>query len=121
MRNKLLARVTLPHQDTRNPAPLSQHHRLALIRRLVTDEDIPLLTRVAAILMLLYAQPLTRILRLTVDETVRSASGSANHPHRSQIPSLDCCNSTSSSGSTSPPLPTPRHAGCSLAGVAANP
>ncbi|MCI2421123.1 hypothetical protein MOQ72_27135 [Saccharopolyspora sp. K220] len=70
MRNKLLARVTIPHQDTRNPAPLSQHHRLALIRRLVTDEDIPLLTRVVAILMLLYAQPLTRVLRLTVDDVL---------------------------------------------------
>lgn len=70
MRNKLLARVTIPHQDTRNPVPLSQHQRLALIRRLLTEEDIPLLTRVAAILMLLYAQPLTRILRLTTDDVL---------------------------------------------------
>jgi hypothetical protein len=38
-------------------------------RSSLTDDDIPLLTRVAATLMLLYAQPLTRILRLT--STVR--------------------------------------------------
>ncbi len=55
MRNKLLVRVTIPHQDTRNPTSLSQHDRIALIRRLVTDEDIPLLARV---------------LRLTVDEVL---------------------------------------------------
>jgi len=62
--------VTIPHQHTRNPAPVSQRQRLATIRTLLTDEDIPLLTRVAAILMLLYAQPLTRILRLTIDDVL---------------------------------------------------
>jgi len=62
--------VTIPHQDTRNPGPLSQHQRIALIRRLLTDEDISLLTRVVAIFMLLYAQPLTHVLRLTVDDVL---------------------------------------------------
>lgn len=41
------------------------------IRGLVDNEEIPLLTRVAAMLMLLYAQPLTRILRLTIDDIVQ--------------------------------------------------
>ncbi len=68
MSNKLLRRVTIPHQDTRNPMPVSQQQRLRVIRRLLTDEDMPLLTRVAAVLMLLYAQPLTRILRLRLDD-----------------------------------------------------
>jgi hypothetical protein len=45
---------------TTNPAPISQQQRLATLRRLLTDEQIPLLTRVAATLVLLYAQPLTR-------------------------------------------------------------
>jgi hypothetical protein len=68
MRNKLLSPVTIPHQDTANPAPISQRQRLNVLRRLLTDDDIPLLTRVFAMLMMLYAQPLTRILRLTVDD-----------------------------------------------------
>jgi hypothetical protein len=68
MRNKLLVTVMIPHQDTGNPTPLSQQQRLATIRRLLTDDDIELLTRVAAVLMLLYAQPLTRILRLSIDD-----------------------------------------------------
>lgn len=70
MHNRLLATVEIPTRDTRNPAPVSQHQRLATIRRLLTDDDIPLLTRVAALLMLLYAQPLTRVLRLTIDDVL---------------------------------------------------
>ncbi|MGH3719818.1 MAG: hypothetical protein ACRDRI_13470 [Pseudonocardiaceae bacterium] len=70
MRNKLLAHVRIPHQDTRRPAPISQPQRLATIRRLLTTDDLPLLTRVAATLMLLYAQPLTRITRLRIDDVL---------------------------------------------------
>ncbi|MGI8312726.1 hypothetical protein [Saccharopolyspora hattusasensis] len=61
---------TYPHQKTTNPAPIGQRQRLAMVGRALTDDGIPLLTRVAAILMLLYAQPLTRILRLTVDDVL---------------------------------------------------
>ena len=70
MANKLLPRLAVPHQDTANPAPISQKQRLDLLRRLLTDEEPELLTRVAAIVMLLYAQPLTRILSLTLDDVV---------------------------------------------------
>ena len=35
---------------------------------MLTSEETELITRVAAVLMLLYAQPLTRILRLTLDD-----------------------------------------------------
>lgn len=71
MHNRLLTRVTIPHQHTSNPSPVSQQQRLAVIRRLLTDDDLPLLTRIAAMLMLLDAQPLTRILRLTLDDIVQ--------------------------------------------------
>jgi site-specific recombinase XerD len=71
MRAKLLPRATIPHQPTTNPAPISQHQRLAVLRRLLTEQEIPLLTRVAALLVLLFAQPLTRILRLTTDDVSR--------------------------------------------------
>jgi hypothetical protein len=70
MSNKLLITVTIPHRSTVNPAPLGQHQRLAVIHTLLTDETIPLLSRVAALLMLLYAQPLTRILKLALDDVV---------------------------------------------------
>jgi hypothetical protein len=56
--------------ETRSPAPISQRQRLDLIRRLVIDDAIELPTRVAALLMLLYAQPLTRILRLTTGDVL---------------------------------------------------
>jgi hypothetical protein len=52
-------------------APISQKQRLDLLRRLLTDEKPELLTRVAAIVMLLYAQPLTRILSLTLDDVIQ--------------------------------------------------
>jgi len=70
MSSKLLPPVTVPHQDTANPAPISQRQRLDLLQRLLTDEETDLLTRVAAVLMLLYAQPLTRMLRLTLGDVL---------------------------------------------------
>jgi hypothetical protein len=70
MSNKILPRLAVPHQDTANPAPISQRQRLDLLQRLLTDEGIALLTRIAAVLMLLYAQPLTRILSLTIDDVL---------------------------------------------------
>ena len=70
MSNKLLPRLAIPHQDTANPAPISQKQRLDLLQRLLTEEETALLTRAAAVLMLLYAQPLTRILRLTTDDVL---------------------------------------------------
>jgi hypothetical protein len=47
---------------------MTQAERLDLIRACMSNEDTPIDLRVAVILMLLYAQPLTRILRLTVDD-----------------------------------------------------
>ena len=74
MGSKLMARLAVPHQDTANPAPISQRQRLDLLQRLLTGEDADLLTRVAAVLMLLYAQPLTRIMRLTLDDVLCDGS-----------------------------------------------
>ena len=62
--------TALGRRNTANPAPISQKQRLDLLQRLLTDEAIALLTRAAAVLMLLYAQPLTRILRLTIDDVL---------------------------------------------------
>lgn len=51
--------------------PISQHRRLALTGRALTDESIALRTRVAACLLLLFAQPITRIVKLTIDDVLR--------------------------------------------------
>jgi hypothetical protein len=45
-------------------AALTQQQRLALLRRFLTDTRAPVAARAAACLLLLYAQPLTRIHRL---------------------------------------------------------
>ncbi|UGY92766.1 hypothetical protein [Streptomyces gobiensis] len=70
MRSKHMLALTVPHRSTSNPAPIAQHQRLALLRQAVNREDVPLQDRVAAMLVLLYAQPLTRIARLTTDDVL---------------------------------------------------
>ncbi|MEU9485723.1 hypothetical protein AB0D83_19000 [Streptomyces decoyicus] len=47
-------------------APPDHHRRLAVLRRVLHDETLPLRTRTAAALVLLYAQPVSRIVRLII-------------------------------------------------------
>ncbi|WP_236653718.1 hypothetical protein [Streptacidiphilus melanogenes] len=54
---------------SRRPA-LSEDERLAALGRLLTDTDTPMRLRVAGVIVLLYAQPLTRIVQLTVDDVL---------------------------------------------------
>jgi hypothetical protein len=56
-------------------APITQARRLVLLRRILTDERPALRSRVAACLVLLYAQPIKRIVRLSVDNIVRDGEG----------------------------------------------
>jgi integrase len=59
-------RVTArPHGTAR---PITQNDRLALIRRLAEDDALGLRDRVVALLILLYAQPVTKIIRLTTSD-----------------------------------------------------
>ena len=119
-----MPRLTVPHQDTANPAPISQRQRLDLLRRLLTDEEPELLTRIAAILTPLYAQPLTRILSLTLDDiasndgqvTIRLGDPPAPVPE----PFASLLRRHAASGAASPPPPTPTPAGCSPAAAAGN-
>mgnify|MGYP001088030290 CR=1 FL=1 len=71
MRSKHMPKVTVPHRSTSKPAPLAQHQRLTLLRQTVNRDDILLRDRVAAALVLLHAQPLTRIARLTIDDVLQ--------------------------------------------------
>jgi hypothetical protein len=70
MNNRRMPRLTLPAQQATKGERLSQHRRLELIRRAATDHRIPIPVRVAACLMLLYAQPVSRLLRLTIDDVL---------------------------------------------------
>ena len=75
MRAGHLPRLTLAPLPVRRVAPLTQHRRLELLGQLLTDDHKPLRSRVAACLMLLFAQPATRIVRLTIDDITRAADG----------------------------------------------
>jgi hypothetical protein len=71
IRSKHAPTLVIPHRSTSNPAPIAQHQRLTLLRQTLSREDIPLQDRVAAALVLLYAQPITRITRLTTDDVLQ--------------------------------------------------
>ena len=71
MANGHSPRLSLPKLQVRLAAPITQARRLVLLRRVLTDERPALRSRVAACLVLLYAQPISRIVRLSVDDIVR--------------------------------------------------
>ncbi|MGK5551978.1 hypothetical protein ACSNOI_10225 [Actinomadura kijaniata] len=78
--------------------PLSQDRRLTLLRRLLTDPTIALRTRIAACLVLLYAQPVSRLVRLTVHDILQRDGQAAlrlgaTRPLRSPSRSLRCSSS----------------------------
>jgi hypothetical protein len=75
MDQQLMRRVFIKRIRAENPAPISQSIRLKMIRDLLTGEDYPLFARVVSLLVLLYAQPLTRIVQLRVDDIPREEDG----------------------------------------------
>ncbi|GGJ71893.1 hypothetical protein GCM10010121_098110 [Streptomyces brasiliensis] len=70
MDHHVMPRLKIPVIRTENPAPISQHGRITLIRRVLTSDDLPQAERVAAALVLLYAQPIRRLVRLTVHDVL---------------------------------------------------
>ncbi|MYW03000.1 hypothetical protein GT354_32970, partial [Streptomyces sp. SID3343] len=54
---------------SRRPA-LSEDQRLDVLGRLLTDPETPMRLRVAGVIVILYAQPLTRLVQLTVDDVL---------------------------------------------------
>jgi hypothetical protein len=65
----------LPQLRFNKGEAITQHRRLALLRRYLTEEDAPARIRAIACLMLLYAQPLSRVLRLTTSDITRDDDG----------------------------------------------
>ena len=55
--------------------PISQQQRIALLRRYALTDQDPLRVRAAACLMLLYAQPLSRVLRLVLADLDQQPGG----------------------------------------------
>ncbi|MFJ9523510.1 hypothetical protein ACIRPK_35425 [Kitasatospora sp. NPDC101801] len=70
MDTQRMPRLAIPYQATANPLPLGQHQRLTALRCVLGNETAPLRVRVAAGLVLLFAQPLTRVVRLTTGDVL---------------------------------------------------
>ncbi len=66
MTSRLTGRFRLPAAVIRQAAPLPDHERAGQPGRLLTGHDLPLRTRVTAAIVLLDAQPLSRVVRLTL-------------------------------------------------------
>jgi hypothetical protein len=73
--NHIPGHLDIPRQAPSAGQAITQAHRLALLRRFATDPAIAIRPRAAACLMLLYAQPLTRILRLATTDLTRDPDG----------------------------------------------
>ncbi len=67
--------LDIPRQQPYTGQVITQQRRLDLLRRFATSTAIPIKPRAAACLMLLYAQPLSRILRLTTAGLSRDEDG----------------------------------------------
>lgn len=61
-------RALPPLRPSQGGPALTAAVRLDLLRRALTDDQVPLRTRAGACLLLLFAQPVTRIVRLTIDD-----------------------------------------------------
>lgn len=71
MAARLTKRLDLPPAVILHAAPVSESERIGHLGRMLTGEELPLKVRVAGAVVLLYAQPLSRIVRLTLDDVIR--------------------------------------------------
>jgi hypothetical protein len=67
--------LDIPGKHSGERPPITQDRRLALIHQFLTDQRIDLRTRVAGCLLLLYAQPVTRLSQLTLDDIITGDDG----------------------------------------------
>jgi hypothetical protein len=71
MNNKLTRHFHLPSTAPNRRPPMPPQERIELLGRILTNYDQALRSRAAAAIVLLYAQPLTRIVRLTIDDVIQ--------------------------------------------------
>ena len=113
------AHLDIPREKYATGQAITQKRRLELLRRFATDTAVPLRPRAAACIMLLYAQPLTRILRLTAGDLTRDGDGRTwlnlgDPPSPSRARSTTCSTSSPAPAMTTF-RPTAPAAGCSPA------
>jgi hypothetical protein len=70
MATKLTSRLQLPSLAPHAAAGLPDHERTGHLGRVLAGHDLPLRARVAATILLLYAQPVSRIVRLTANDVI---------------------------------------------------
>jgi len=68
IRARRMPRLKLPPTQGRTQKPISLSQRIELLRRIHAGDGMDLTERVIAMLILLYAQPLNKITRLTLDD-----------------------------------------------------
>lgn len=66
--------LSIPAMKVSRRAALSEDERLDALGQLLTDTEIPIRLRVAGVIVLLYAQPVSRIVRLSVDDVIREGA-----------------------------------------------
>jgi integrase len=72
VRNRRLPRVTFPYRQAKSRPVMSEEERLATVRRCLRDPHwASARTRFAAVLLLLYAQPVTKIAKLRLEDLAR--------------------------------------------------
>lgn len=71
METRRMPRLTDPNRPTTNSHPMDQHQRITALQRVLADDSTALRVRVAACLVLLFAQPVSRIVRMTTDDVLR--------------------------------------------------
>lgn len=64
IKNKEIARLDIPHRYAATKPMITQHRRIELIRRCVESNEAPLTFRVAALILLLFGQPVGKIAAL---------------------------------------------------------
>jgi hypothetical protein len=114
-RGGLVPALEVPAHEPRNHTdPLDAEQRLRIVGTLLTTESVDLRDRVAGSLLLIFAQPVTRIAKLTIDDIlmtiVPSGSGSAAIPSSSLNRSEHLPSSSNTSGQASrqpPPATVP--------------
>ncbi|MFH9943124.1 hypothetical protein ACH4OT_27850 [Streptomyces murinus] len=70
MDTRRLPWLTIPNRPTTNPDPTGQPQHIAALQRVLADDSTSPRVRVAACLVLLFAQPVSRIVRMTTDDVV---------------------------------------------------
>ncbi|WP_326809790.1 hypothetical protein OIE62_40150 [Streptomyces scopuliridis] len=66
--------LAIPARKVARQAALSEDEPLAALGRLLTDTEMPMRLRVAGVIVLLYAQPLSCVVQLTIDDVIRDGN-----------------------------------------------